>query len=131
VDNVKRKRIEKSLLQLQDSLIRCLGMVQEEIIEEASPKNWHKILKSVGDLYNLTPAEIKARDQSASRVMARQVCHVMLRKLTPMSYPEIARVTGLIDHTTVLHSIRKIESMRRANPQFDEKLRELEASLAV
>jgi len=131
MNTIQRKRIEKGLLQLQDSLIRCLKMVQEEIIEEASPNNWHRIIKSVGEMYDITPAEIKARDQRASRVMARQICHFMLRKLTPMSYPEIARATGLLDHTTVIYSIRKIENMRKANPQFDEKIRELEVSLAA
>jgi chromosomal replication initiator protein len=44
-------------------------------------------------------------------VRPRQIAMYLAKALTPRSLPEIGRRFGGRDHTTVLHAVRKIESL--------------------
>ena len=53
------------------------------------------------------------------------------KQLTTRSLPEIGRKFGGRDHTTVIHAVRKVESLRESDPSIEEDvdllLRSLEA----
>jgi chromosomal replication initiator protein len=53
----------------------------------------------------------------------------LTKELTPTSLPEIGRKFGGKHHTTVIHSIRKIEKMRSENPEFNRELNSLISSI--
>ena len=65
---------------------------------------------------------------SARAAFARQVAMYLARKLTKSSFPEIAGRFNK-DHSTVISSVRKIETLRETDELLKKELLELEAKL--
>ena len=73
----------------------------------------------VADYYNLKLVELKSRNNSKSVAMPRQIAMYLCKSLTHASLPEIGRSFGGKHHSTVIHSIRKIEDLRKRDPDFN------------
>ena len=79
------------------------------------------ILRNVAERFNLQPAQLKMKSNTRQIAYPRQVAMYLVKELTQASLPEIGRYFGGKHHTTVLHSIQKIEELR----QQDESLNSL------
>src|SRR5690349_355258 len=77
------------------------------------------IQKYVADYYNLKLADLKSRNNSKSVAMPRQIAMYLCKSLTNASLPEIGRSFGGKHHSTVIHSIRKVEDLRRKDGDFN------------
>jgi len=77
------------------------------------------IQKFVSDYYQLKPVELKSRNNSKSVAMPRQIAMYLCKNLTSASLPEIGRSFGGKHHSTVIHSIRKIEDLRQRDGDFN------------
>jgi chromosomal replication initiator protein len=77
------------------------------------------IQKFVAEYYKLKLADLKSRNNSKSIAMPRQIAMYLCKTLTHGSLPEIGRSFGGKHHSTVIHSIRKVEVMRQNDPDFD------------
>jgi chromosomal replication initiator protein len=86
------------------------------------------IQKFVADYFQLRPTEIKARNNSKSIALPRQVAMYMCKALTRASLPEIGKAFGGKHHSTVIHSIQKIEGMRQRDAEFSSLLQNLLAN---
>jgi chromosomal replication initiator protein len=51
------------------------------------------------------------------------------KSLTRASLPDIGKAFGGKHHSTVIHSVRKIDSLRRSDPDFDRLIQSLSDSL--
>ena len=69
------------------------------------------IQKLVASHYNVSRADILSSRRTANVVRPRQIAMYLAKTLTLRSLPEIGRRFGGRDHTTVLHAVRKIESL--------------------
>jgi len=87
------------------------------------------IQKFVADYYQLKLAELKSRNNSKSVAMPRQIAMYLCKTLTNASLPEIGRSFGGKHHSTVIHSIRKIEDLRQRDGDFNTLLNTLSESL--
>ena len=87
------------------------------------------IQKFVADYYQLKLAELKSRNNSKSVAMPRQIAMYLCKSLTNASLPEIGRSFGGKHHSTVIHSIRKIEDLRKRDGDFNTLLNTLSESL--
>ncbi|HEX7019277.1 MAG TPA: chromosomal replication initiator protein DnaA [Gemmatimonadaceae bacterium] len=87
------------------------------------------VQKAVADYYQLKLAELKSRNNSKSVAMPRQIAMYLCKNLTNASLPEIGRSFGGKHHSTVIHSIRKIEDLRQRDGDFNTVLNTLIASL--
>jgi len=76
------------------------------------------IQKFVSDYYQLKHGELKSRNNSKSIAMPRQIAMYLCKSLTNASLPEIGRSFGGKHHSTVIHSIRKIEDLRKRDGSF-------------
>jgi len=76
--------------------------------KEATPED---IVKLVCKYCNTKVADIKSKRKNNSVLIPRQIAMYSIRKVTNLSYPEIGRFFGGKDHSTVIHSIKKIESL--------------------
>jgi len=83
------------------------------------------IQKSVSDYYQLKLAELKSRNNSKSVALPRQVAMYLCKSLTSASLPEIGRSFGGKHHSTVIHSIRKIEDLRQRDADFNRHINNL------
>jgi chromosomal replication initiator protein len=77
------------------------------------------IQKYVADYYNLKVTEIKSRNNAKSVSMPRQVAMYLCKSLTHASLPEIGRSFGGKHHSTVIHSIKKVEELRKKDMDFN------------
>ena len=67
------------------------------------------IQEIVAEFYGVTTADIMGKARKANIAAARQVSMFLAKKLTQKSYPELGRLFGGKDHSTVIHSCRKTE----------------------
>ena len=77
------------------------------------------VQKAVADHYSLKVAELKSKNNSKSVAMPRQIAMYLCKNLTNASLPEIGKSFGGKHHSTVIHSIRKIEDMRQKDGDFN------------
>jgi chromosomal replication initiator protein len=103
---------EISLALAQDVLKNILGHEEKAVTIEI-------IQKFVADYYNLKLIELKSRNNSKSVAMPRQVAMYLCKSLTHASLPEIGRSFGGKHHSTVIHSIRKVELLRKKDGNFN------------
>ncbi len=69
------------------------------------------ILNTTADMFGFTVQDLKAQDRRRPLVHARQICMYAFRELTDLSYPEIAKIFGGRDHTTIIYGCDKIKDL--------------------
>jgi chromosomal replication initiator protein len=88
------------------------------------------IQKRVGEQFGLREQDLKVRSNSKAIAYPRQIAMYLVKQLTHASLPEIGRQFGGKHHTTVLHSINKIETLRQTDKDLNRTLSRLLDSLA-
>jgi len=83
------------------------------------------VQKAVADHYSLKVTELKSKNNSKSVAMPRQIAMYLCKTLTNASLPEIGKSFGGKHHSTVIHSIRKVENMRQKNGDFNTLIHNL------
>ena len=106
-----------------------IGMAQQ-VLKSILPHQDRRIsidsiIRAVAERYSLSPAQIKQKTNAHEISRPRQIAMYVAKELTPASLPEIGRAFGGKHHTTVLHSIRKIESLRQNDPEINRQVHSL------
>jgi chromosomal replication initiator protein len=83
------------------------------------------IQKRVSEHFNLREQDLKVRSNTRAIAFPRQVAMYIVKQLTTASLPEIGRQFGGKHHTTVLHSINKIEELRRSDKDLNRTITRL------
>jgi chromosomal replication initiator protein len=87
------------------------------------------ILRAVADEYGLQPSHLKQRTNAHHISFPRQLAMYLAKDLTQASLPEIGRAYGGKHHTTVLHSIQKIDDLRHKDPELNRRIHKITDSL--
>ena len=127
-------KIKSNIRELEGSLIRLIAYasltgieisvplaqdVLKNIIDhDAKAVTIEIIQKHVADYYGLKLVELKSRNNAKSVALPRQIAMYLCKSLTPASLPEIGRSFGGKHHSTVIHSIRKVEGLRKKDRVF-------------
>ena len=98
----------------QDVLRSVIGTEEKAITIDT-------LLKFVAEYYGVRPSELKAASNSRNIVMPRQVAMYLCKTLTSASLPDIGRAFGK-HHSTVIHSIRKVEEERKRDTDFNSQI---------
>lgn len=77
------------------------------------------IQKSVAERYGIRQSQLKEKSNTKKIVVPRQVAMYLVKELTSASLPEIGRAFGGKHHTTVLHSVKKIDKLRLTDPELN------------
>jgi chromosomal replication initiator protein len=131
-------RIKSNIRELEGSLIRLIAyasltarpltidlaqdVLKNVLDHDEKAVTIEQIQKYVADFYQLKLGELKSRNNSKSVAMPRQVAMYLAKMLTHASLPEIGRSFGGKHHSTVIHSIRKVEDLRRKNEDFNSQV---------
>jgi len=83
------------------------------------------IQKKVGEQFGLREADLKVRSNTKAIAFPRQIAMYLVKQLTSASLPEIGRQFGGKHHTTVLHSINKIDALRRSDKDLNRTINKL------
>ena len=86
------------------------------------------IIEEVGKFYNISPFDIKGLARTKDIVLARQVAMFVVRKMTNLSLQEIGDVFNR-DHTTVMHSLERIETESKKSPEMAEIIKDINANI--
>ena len=87
------------------------------------------VLRAVASFFSLKPAQLKAKNNSRPIAVPRQIAMYICKELTKQSLPQIGKDFGGKHHTTVLHSIRKIESLRKKDSEISSAVNSILNSL--
>jgi chromosomal replication initiator protein len=87
------------------------------------------ILKMVSRHYKVPRNELLSARRSRDVVRPRQIAMFLAKALTSRSLPEIGRRFGGRDHTTVLHSVRKVEQMIKDDVELAQEIELLKRML--
>jgi len=117
--------IKTNIRELEGALVRVIAysLLEETKITLEMAKNILKdllretlklisiedIQKAVAAYYRIDPKDLKTKKRVKNIVLSRQIAMYVARELTAMSLPEIGQAFGGKDHTTVLHSFKKIK----------------------
>ena len=131
-------KVKSNIRELEGSLIRLIAYASltgqeitlpltQEVLKnildhEEKAVTIEVIQKFVADYYNLKLADLKSRNNSKSVAMPRQVAMYLCKSLTRASLPEIGRSFGGKHHSTVIHSIRKVEDLRKRDHDFNSQI---------
>jgi chromosomal replication initiator protein len=88
------------------------------------------IQRSVAEQFGMRVAELKQKNNSRQIVVPRQIAMYLAKQLTEASLPEIGRQFGGKHHTTVMHSISKIDEQRRADKDLNRTINKLMETLS-
>jgi chromosomal replication initiator protein len=95
-----------------------------ELLRGAEPKKprIEDIQRMVAKHFNVSKADLLSNRRTRSIVRPRQIAMYMAKMMTPRSLPEIGRRFGGRDHTTVLHAVRKVESLMAEDPTLAQDI---------
>ncbi|MGH6955499.1 MAG: helix-turn-helix domain-containing protein, partial [Caulobacteraceae bacterium] len=88
-----------------------------------------EIQKTVAEHYGMRQADLISERRNRAIARPRQAAMWLAKHLTTRSLPDIGRRFGGRDHTTVLHAVRRIETLRAADPQLARDLETLSRKL--
>lgn len=80
------------------------------------------IQKTVGDYYKIKVAEFFSKKRTRAIARPRQVAMWLCREVTSHSFPEIGDAFGGRDHTTVIHAVKTIDTLRAKDNELNHDL---------
>jgi len=83
------------------------------------------IQKATAEKFNLKQGQLKEKSNAKDIVRPRQIAMYLVKELTQASLPEIGRAFGNKHHTTVIHSLRKIEDLRKTDSELNKTINSL------
>ena len=87
------------------------------------------IISQVCKFYNVDEVILRGSQRTKNVAEARQIAMYLIRKLTNLSLPDIGQEFAK-DHTTVLHSIRKVESdLAKGDTSLQNNIRDITANI--
>ena len=136
-------RIDANVRQLHGALTRVLAHaslmarpLSSELIAEVIPRarsaqatSVEEIQQQVAERFGISRAELVGSSRAATPLRARQVAIFLTRELTDLSLPQIGRLYGGRDHSTVLNSLRRIEAGIGDDAELAESVQELRGAI--
>jgi chromosomal replication initiator protein len=77
------------------------------------------VLRAVAEKFQMQPSQLKQKTNAQNIAYPRQVAMYLIKELTQSSLPEIGRLFGGKHHTTVLHSVHKIDKLRQKDADLN------------
>ncbi|MFA6130361.1 MAG: chromosomal replication initiator protein DnaA [Candidatus Omnitrophota bacterium] len=117
------RTIAYSLLEEEPVTLQLTKEVLKDLLKE--PKRLITvdfIQRCVAEEFGVSLPELKTKRRNKQVVLPRQVAMYLSRELTDLSLPEIGELFNGKDHTTVLHSYKKIKEDLHANPELKERV---------
>jgi len=139
-------KVKSNIRELEGSLVRLVAISSlrglpiskmlaqdaiRNIAEDSQPAGItiEQIQKTVASRYRLRVEDIKSKNNSRQIAFPRQVAMYLCKRLTKHSFPEVGREFGGKHHTTVIHSVEKIEMLVSKDQNFHRVVSDLIDSL--
>ncbi len=138
------RRIDANVRRLHGALTRVIAHasltakpLSPELIAELipnrsqapSPTTVEEIQQRVAEAFGISRAELIGTSRAARPLRARQVAILLTRETTDLSLPQIGRLYGGRDHSTILNALRRAESSLSDDPELARQIGELRSSI--
>ena len=139
--NFIASKIKSNIRELEGALLRVLafasltgasvtveaaqGILKDSLLEEYKKITIDLVQKKTAEYYDISISDMRVKRRSKTIAFPRQVAMYLVKQLTSASLPEIGRQFGGKHHTTVLHSINKIEELRRNDKDLNRTIAKL------
>jgi chromosomal replication initiator protein len=84
-----------------------------------------ELLQDIASYLGYSVDALRGKSRQRPLVMARQIAMYVMRELTELSYPSLARLFGGRDHTTVIHAVEKVQRLMAERKQVYDQVTEL------
>lgn len=135
-------KVKSNIRELEGSLVRLIAisslrglpiskMLAQDAIRNIADDDQpagitiEQIQRVVSTHYRMRVDELKSKNNSRQIAVPRQVAMYLCKRLTKHSFPEIGREFGGKHHTTVIHSVEKIESLITRDQNFHRVVSDL------
>lgn len=88
-----------------------------------------RIQKAVCDEFRVTLTDMTSKRRARVIARPRQVAMYLSKKLTKRSLPDIGRRFGGRDHTTVMHAVKRVDTLRSEDPSLNAQIELVESNL--
>ncbi len=139
-------RVKNNVRELEGSLVRLLAIsslrgipISKDLArdairniasdEESGVIKIDQIQKTVAGNYKISVEQLVSKSNARQFSFPRQVAMYLCKKLTKHSYPEIGRAFGGKHHTTVIHSVEKIQLLASSDSSLNRLLLDMSESL--
>ena len=139
------QRIDSNIRVLEGALNRVIAYssfvnkpltieMAQEVLKDLIRASQRKITiddiqRKVADYYNIRLSDLLSARRSRTIARPRQVAMYLSKILTTRSLPEIGRKFGGRDHTTVIHAVKRIESLQDSDNAIQEEVEVLSRAL--
>jgi chromosomal replication initiator protein len=138
------RRIDANVRRLHGALTRVIAHasltakpLSPELIAElipartaaTKPNTVEEIQERVAAAFGISRAELVGASRAATPLRARQIAILLTRETTDLSLPQIGRLYGGRDHTTVLNSLRRAEANLSENDELAHRVSELRSAI--
>ena len=138
------RRIDANIRRLHGGLTKAIAHasltakpLSAELIAElipsrapvSRPSTVEEIQHQVAAAFGISRAELVGTGRAATPLRARQIAILLTREATDLSLPQIGRLYGGRDHSTVLNSLRRAETSVSDDAELARKVSELRASI--
>ncbi len=122
--------IAYSLLEEKPISLETTKVILKDMVTESTKIiNVDAVQKIVAEFFNIPLSELRNKKRSKNIVFPRQVAMYLVRQLTNLSLPEIGEAFGGKDHTTVLHSWKKIDQDMKKNQNLKNTVESLTTTI--
>ncbi|HET9163130.1 MAG TPA: chromosomal replication initiator protein DnaA [Solirubrobacterales bacterium] len=97
--------------------------------QQTGPTTVEEIQQQVAAAFGISRAELVGSSRAATPLRARQIAILLTREATDLSLPQIGRLYGGRDHSTVLNSLRRVEATVVADSDLARQVGELRSSI--
>ncbi len=138
------RRIDANIRRLHGALTRVIAHasltakpLSPELIAElipnrapqSEPTTVERIQQRVASVFGISRAELVGSSRAATPLRARQIAILLTREATDLSLPQIGRLYGGRDHTTVLNSLRRAEATLAGDDELAQQIAELRSAI--
>jgi chromosomal replication initiator protein len=138
------RRIDANIRRLHGALTKVIAHasltakpISAELIAELIPRRpqqpepttVEEIQQRVAAAFGISRAELVGTSRAAVPLRARQIAILLTREATDLSLPQIGRLYGGRDHTTILNSLRRAEATLSDDPRIAAQIASLRTSI--
>ena len=140
------QNIAANVRQLEGTLNKILAyrdLLDDQVNEETVGRAIRDMLKKSNDFaptpkiivsyicnyFNVDEDTLRGQSRSRDVVAARQIAIYLIRRMSGMSLNDIGKEFGDRDHSTIMHSLDKVEKQMRTDPAFAEKVKEITTNI--
>lgn len=123
------KHRDVSVTLAREALRDKLRLNGDASAEEKHALNVQSIQQAVARVFNVNVEGLRSKSRTKQLTVPRQLAMFLIREFLGMQLVEIGNAFGGRDHSTVIHSLERVETLIRQDPAFNERVDSLRKTL--